>query len=106
MSTLHDRIRSEVERRLAIARAAEEWHPSPWRYQIATLRLDAMVDGRGGYVFMFAHHYGTSSLCCLATRPPARSADAIRRYEYALNVLDRSDLLDLATSLGLETTDG
>lgn len=99
MSTdIHDKIRSEVERRLGIARAAT---PGPWTVEDAFAlvagcrcgscyesepygRMIPELDGppRADVSPVLYDHDATY----VALHDPA---DAIRRYEYALKVLDR-----------------
>lgn len=87
MSTdIHDKIRSEVERRLGIARDAAEGDTGEWyvgrKWNVA---IAAPVDfnmaeplAAYGVAIPFSEH--------IALHDPA---DAIRRYGYALKVLDR-----------------
>ncbi len=133
---LHDQIRAEVERRLGIARAASK---GPWMAATHTGRKDGVsligrVEGRGTggqaiAVFAASDVYQRAKDAAhAALHDPA---DAIRRYEYALKVLDRhdtkpvwnggdllhyrcafcgiaphicADVRDLATSLGIEVS--
>lgn len=122
MSTdIHDKIRSEVGRRLAIARAAT---PGPWSGNdevIYDADSSSILVGPWGSI-------GDELLAYVLAHDPA---DAIRRYEYAQKVLTRhatkpvwnggdllhyrcdfcgriesaacDDVADLAESLGIDT---
>lgn len=134
MSTdIHDKIKSEVERRLAIARAAT---PGPWMAATHTGRKDGVSlvgatanRGTGRAVAVFADSNVYQRAADAEHAALHDPADAIRRYTHALAILDRHPLCsddacaggdchrcaefmpcdpitDLATSLGLETTDG
>lgn len=126
MADLHSTLRTEIERRLAVARAAETFGPSPWHYA----ERDGYVFCDGGAVaaydvpgdFLGPH---------IALHDPA---DAIRRYTRDLAVITRHqtraqvyphvpgivdpdhcwtcakpspclELVDLAESLGIEVGD-
>jgi len=73
---IHDQIRAEAERRLAIAREAWLEPPQTW-YSVKDL-TDKHANGGAGLADFDAAH--------IALHDPA---DAVRRYEYALKVLDR-----------------
>lgn len=93
MSDIHDKIRSELERRLAIARAAS---PGPWMAATHTGRKDGVSlvgrvedRGTGKAVAVFAGadvHQRANDAEHTALHDPA---DSIRRYEYAQKVLTR-----------------
>lgn len=72
---IHDQIRIEVERRLAIAREAWLEPPQTW-YSVKDL-TDKHANGGAGLADFDAAH--------IALHDPA---DAIRRYEYTLRLLD------------------
>lgn len=77
---IHDKIRAEVERRLAVAQAADAY-PSPWTNE----ELYGHVTDRSGAGIAYdvpGDHLGPH----IALHDPA---DSIRRYEYALKVLAR-----------------
>lgn len=130
--TLHDKIRSEVERRLAIARAAAiggaEWRleGGPFvadrHHQLFSVNEDGQTITTHGYTINMSLDRRRQ----IALHDPA---DAIRRYEYALKILERHeptppypgsgsvycgwcsqgilapcpDVRDLAESLGIDT---
>ena len=86
MSTdLHDKIRSEVERRLAIARAATS---GPWDYHTVHPFMDGRVQARigpQGKPKVLADVMHAVDMWHVAEHDPA---DAIRRYAHALKILD------------------
>lgn len=81
---LHDQIRAEVERRLAIARAADAYAPSPWKESEAWWPRPTIEDRYGSGIAYDVPGDDLGSY--IALHDPA---GAIRRYEYALKVLDR-----------------
>lgn len=116
---IHDKIRAEVGRRLAVARAAEVGTPSPWGGNdevIYDAESSSILVGPWGSL-------DDQLLAYLLLHDPA---DAIRRYEYALKVLRRHlntssacdlcsndqwvarhpcpEVADLATSVGIEVS--
>jgi hypothetical protein len=130
MSTdIHDKIRSELERRLAIARYAPRGQSDGvWSQPDAERTPGLIVDERGEVVTYDEGRPDAAQAAHIALHDPA---DAIRRYEYALKVLDRHkfngdqpygagdeclciddwpcvEITDLAESLGIDTggTDG
>ena len=96
-TTLHDRLRAELDRRLAVAKAAT---PGPW---------ETGGIGDYGWSVHFPHHDGWANMGVetedneqgkadaehIALHDPA---DAIRRYEGELEVLERHELAYLDTS--------
>lgn len=94
MTDLHAQIRAEVERRLAIARAAE---PGPWEIGPTFGARDNRV-----YVRQVGDLIDSIGTCVIAAQVPSMPRfranasfiaehhpdDAQRRYEYALKVLD------------------
>jgi hypothetical protein len=88
MTDLHARLKAELDRRLAVAGAAEADAPSPWRYGIASPRYDAIMDRTRSWTFTFAHHYEPSTFV-VAHVELHDPADAIRRYTGELEVLER-----------------
>jgi hypothetical protein len=85
---LHKRIRAELDRRTAVANAAEADAPSPWRYGIASPRYDAIMGRDKRWVLTFAHHYEPSTFV-VAFAELHDPADALRRYAGELEVLER-----------------
>lgn len=97
--TLHDRIRAEIDRRLAVARAAT---PGPWK---------AGGIGDYGWTVQFPNHDGWSNMGVetedneqgkadaehIALHDPA---DAVRRYEGELEVLERHRPVQERDNLG------
>lgn len=94
MSTdIHAKISAEVERRLAIARAAT---PGPWMAATHTGRKDGVSlvgatanRGTGRAVAVFADSNVYQRAADAEHAALHDPADSIRRYEYALKVLTR-----------------
>ena len=128
MTDLHTRTRAEVERRLTVARAAT---PGPWELGDAWLQAGVLADRFGpgrcaycnlgeDYSVVVGPNIAEPDAAHIVLHDPA---DAIRRYEHALKVLDRhvaidspscswceqgllapcDEIRDLAVSLGIDS---
>jgi hypothetical protein len=82
-TTLHDRLRAELDRRLALANAAETFRPSPWNCPGPP--FDDRVEDRFGSGVAYDIP-GDGLGPYIALHDPA---DALRRYAGELEVLER-----------------
>lgn len=80
---IHDKIRTEVERRLALIHVQQ---PFPWRLNAEGDEVWADDDEMVADAFALSSNQQRKTAEFIALHDPA---DAIRRYEYALKVLDR-----------------